>query len=167
MNSLMNQAATGGGFAVTFSNQDVSNWALTSGHRLERFSIEGQGTVFARLSSTAALNPANLLDGLYVELPEQFTARSNGKAIQVGIVARTARANPAQSFSVIYLTRQAGNSGWQTFSLGAEFQLLTFDFTVPSVPEGYSTKPILSIYGDPAGDGKGVELLGAYVKLKQ
>jgi hypothetical protein len=163
----MSQAAAGGGYAATFSDQDASKWMIAGGHQLERFSLDGRNTVLARLSSSAPITSTTLLDGLYVELPEQFAALSNGKKIEIGVVARTARANPAQSFSTIYLTRQAGNSGWQTFSLGPEFELKSFEFDVPYVPTGYEARPIVAVYGDPNGGGKGVELLGMYVKLKQ
>lgn len=163
----MTQAAAGGGYAATFSDQDASKWLIAGGHRLERFSLEGRDTILARLSSSDPIAPTKLLDGLYVELPEQFTSISNGKKIEIGIVARTAKANSAESFSVIYLTRQAGNSGWQTFSLGPEFELKSIEFDVPLVEGGYNARPIVAIYGDPSGGGKGVELLGLYVKVKR
>ncbi|NOT39667.1 MAG: hypothetical protein HOP13_04165 [Alphaproteobacteria bacterium] len=162
----MNERAVGGGYAATFSEREGAQWTVSDGHRLERLSIGG-GTVLARLSSGKALTADMMLGGVHLELPEQFATTSNGQKIEVGLVARRAKTNSSDTISVIYLTRQAGNSGWQTFSLADDFQLNTFEYSVPQVVEGYTAKPIVAIYGDLSGSDRGVEILGVYIKLKQ
>ncbi len=156
-------AAVAGGIAVTFSG-DAQGWFLSEGHKLERFAIDAS-TVFARLTSSSPLDPVRVVDGLYVELPNEFAIRSNGKRVEVGVVARSAQSNPSTTFSVIYATQQAGNSGWRTMQLSGAFGLSRLVFDVPRVDEGYAAKPVIVIRGDSNGAGLGVELLGAYAKV--
>jgi len=161
----MNEAAAAGGFAASFSEREGRTWELTRGHRLERFALNGGTTVFARLSSGAALDKSQVIDGLFVELPLEFTRLSAGKRIEVGVVARAAQTNPSNEFSVLYATRQAGNSGWRTFQLASNFELRTFAFDVPAALDGYSAKPVIVVRGDPLGRGLGLELIGVYAKV--
>lgn len=163
----MSQVAASGGFVATFSAADAEKWMVSDGHRLERFSLNGSDTILARLSSANALVPPARLDGLYIELPRDFAATFNGRKIEIGIVARSAKSNPAASFAVVYFTRKMGNTGWLTFKLASEFELKALEYDVPAVPEGYPDGPVVAIYADPSGGDRGVELLGLYVKAKQ
>lgn len=165
----MNEAvAGGGGYAVAFGQADVTKWQLGAGHRLERFSVEGGDAVFARLTSGAPLNKETwewATQGLSTELPVQFNNQTNGKKIEIGIVARMSSANPSKTISVAYATQQAGNSGWQEIALSGDFALKTFTFDVPPLePGSYTAKPILVIHADSSGGGAAAEILGVYVK---
>jgi hypothetical protein len=161
----MTEAASAGGFAASFAAQGGGSWELTPGHRLERLGLNGGGTVFARLSSGIALDKSQIIDGTYVELPAEFAQQSAGKRIEVGIVARAAQSNPSNEFSVLYSTRQAGNSGWRTFQAGSNFEIRSFTFDVPAAPNGYDAKPAIAVRGDSQGKGLGLEIIGVYAKL--
>lgn len=163
----MSAAAAGGGFVATFSETDAPKWTLAQGTRLERFALEGGNTVFARLSSAAAVEATPRLDGVYVELPKEFAATSAGRKIEIGVVARAARSNPAEDFAIVYFTRKMGNSGWLSTDLAPEFQLKIFEYDVPAPEDGYPEGPVVAIRGASAGGDKGVEMLGVYVRLKQ
>lgn len=161
-------AASGGGYAVTFSQVEAAKWRVAPGHRLERFSVDGGQAVFARLISAAPLDKKTFewpTQGLSVELPIEFNNRANGKQIEIGIVARSQMGRPPAPMYVVYATRQAGNSGWQEVALGADFEMKTLKYKMPAYEPGFTNKPVLVINADPSGGGGGVELLGIYVKI--
>ena len=164
----MTNEVAGGGYAVTFSQNEASKWQVGEGHRIERFSLEAGSAVFARLSSSTPLNPTTWewsTQGLSTTFPVEFNNATNGQEIEIGVIARAATANPSSEMSVVYATQQAGNSGWHPIALTGEFALTKFTFTVPKVDDGaYTKQPILVINADKAGGGKSVEVLGVYVK---
>jgi hypothetical protein len=165
--TMMNDVAMRGGYAATFSEPSAKQWQLAAGHRLERFGLNNQGAVFARLTSSAAVDPRSLewhTQGLFWLLPVEFANRTNGKRIEIGIVARQPRSNGAPALTAAYSTRQSGNSAWKYVALGPEFGLHKFVFDVPLAPDGYTNQPILVINSDANAGGKAVEILGAYVK---
>lgn len=152
----------GGGYAVTFSGDDAKKWYVAPGHRLERFSLDGGETVFVRLVSTIALDGATFewhTQGLSVQIPVDFAKRSNGKPIEIGVVARAATGRARAPLTVVYSTRQGGNSGWQQLEAGGQFELKTLSYVVPKREE-YTARPVLVINADPTGNGGGIELLG-------
>jgi len=161
----MSDRVAGVGFARTFTQKDMKDWHLTGGHRLERLAIDRSGTVSARFYSSVPLDTTQFLEGLYLELPAEFRQASNGRKIEIGIVARATSARGSDAFSTIYLTRQAGNSGWRRYPVSSRFELQTFTFNVPRVEAGYLENPFLVIHADASGQGRGIELLGAYVKI--
>lgn len=164
----MTEAASGGGYAATFSSVDAAKWQIAAGHKLERFSVEGEDVSFARLSSNTPMDAATwewATQGLSTTFPVDFNNQTNGGRIEVGVVARAPAANPAGTISVVYATQQAGNSGWRELTLGGEFALSTFTFDVPKVEPGtYTKQPIVVINADPSGAGRSAEILGVYVK---
>lgn len=164
----MNEAAMGGGLAVTFQERDAQKWKLAQGHQLERYSIQGGDVVFARLSSPVPLDGNSLewpSQGLSLPLPVEANNRFNGKILEVGIVARASSGGPTHALSVVYATRQAGNSGWQSIPLGTEFELKTLRYKVPLLPDGYTNPPVLVIHSDPSGAGGKIDLLGVYLRV--
>jgi hypothetical protein len=164
----LNGVTTAGGYAATFADPAASTWRLAQGHRLERFSLNDDGAVFARLTSDVPLNKETwdwATQGLSWSLPVTFNNKSNGKKIEIGIVARQSQANGADALYLAYATHQAGNSGWHKIDLGGSFRLSTFVFDVPKLePGAYTAQPILVMHADPSGTGKSAEILGAYVK---
>lgn len=162
---MLSEVKNAGGFTATFSSADVPKWKLAAGHRLERLELVGQDQMLARLSGSERVDPSVVMDGLLLELPVEFSQRANGKKIEIGIVARASKVGPADSFLAIYLTRQAGNSGWRQFKLSPELVAHKFEYDVPAVSEGYQQHPIVAIHADPGGGDRGVELLGAYVRI--
>ena len=168
--AVLDNVASGGGYAASFLETEVPKWQIASGHTIERFSIGSGGPTFARLTSTGILDEASVQWpqlGLTTMLPLEFATLSNGKKLQVGIIARSARANGSDVMSVVYATQQAGNSGWQKVKLGGDFSVYTFEFDVPPVEAGYTNAPIVAIHSDASGNGKAIELIGLYVKLIQ
>jgi hypothetical protein len=164
----MSDIAAGGGIALTFADNTVDNWRIAAGHRLERFTVSGGHAVFARLSSGVPLTnevPTWSERGLSFSLPMGFSNRMNGAQIEVGVVARKARANSAENLHVVYATQQAGNSGWQKLALEPEFSLLSFKYDVPAVAGGYSIPAIIVLHSDASGAGRAAEVLGVYVKV--
>lgn len=165
---VMNDAAAGGGIAVSFREKDAGKWKIADGHRLERFSLDPTGPVFARLSSSMPLEwQSNQWpnQGLSALLPRQFASAANGRRIEVGFVARTAPVNGSRHFAAIYATQQAGNSQWKSFVLKPQFGTYSFTYDVPALEGGYAAEPIIVFHSDPAGKGRSVELIGLYVKL--
>lgn len=161
------EGGVGGGYSVTFAGNDAKKWYVAPGHRLERFSLGGD-TIVVRLVSSAPLDKETFewpTQGLSVQLPADFGARSNGKPIEIGIVARAAPGRAKAPLTVVYATRQGGNSGWQQLEVGAEFELKTLSYAVPKRDEGYTNPPVLVINADPSGNGGGIELIGVYIKI--
>lgn len=157
-----------GGFAATFSDKDTPKWKIAQGHKVEKFALGQKGPVMGRLSSSVARDKPFVLWselGLSVELPTAFANASNGKGIEIGIVARQAQSNPSTTATAIYATRQSGNSEWRALNLTSEFQLIRFPYRVPLLEEGYKTGPMIVINADIAGGGSAVELLGVYVRI--
>jgi hypothetical protein len=170
MTRITDARIDGVGIAATFSERDAKRWRLAGGHQLERFAVDDGEVVFARLTSSVALdvNSNNWeQQGLSLSLPAAFGNRTNGQVIEVGFAARAPGANSADAVSVIYATRQAGNSGWKSFRVGKDFQLFKFTFNVPNVQGGYTNEPIIAFTSDPGGTGRAVELIGVYVKPLQ
>jgi hypothetical protein len=166
--TAMNEAAAGGGIAISFKGEDVGKWKLANGHRLERFSLDAAGPVFARLSSSMPLEWTSNqwpTQGLSVLLPRQFAEASNGRTVEIGVIARTAPVNGSPRITALYATQQAGNSQWQSIVLKPQFEMYKFTYTVPSLEGGYAAEPILVFHSDPSGAGHAVEMIGAYVKL--
>lgn len=165
--SRMNEIASQGGFAASFSEADARKWLLADGHRFERLSVDSAQAVVGRLSSGVPVDntpPSWESQGLSVELPVTFAQQWNGKRIEIGIIARTPKANPSDVLNVVYATRQAGNSGWRRFKLAPDFQIYTILFDLPEVATGYQNKPIIVLHSDAAGKGHSVELLGVYAR---
>lgn len=160
--------ASRGGHVATFSQQGAQSWRLAQGHRLERFSLNDRGAVFARLSSSTHIDP-NSFDwpnlGLSWVLTREFNNQSNGKRIEIGVVARRAQANSSDSVYLMYATQQAGNTGWKPIPLSTQFELHRVPFDVPNVEGGFANPPILVLHADPTAKGKSVEILGVYVQL--
>jgi hypothetical protein len=168
LGELMSDIRGKGGVGVTFSGADMPNWALGPGHQLDRFSISNSNVVFARLKSSQRLDVASVdwgTSSASFTLSAEFAQRSNGKVIEVGIIARTAQANGAPALAVAYATQQAGNSGWRSLELDPDFRLMKIKYQVPEVPGGYSNLPVIAFHSDPSGSGRAVEILGAYAKL--
>ncbi len=164
----MTEAAAGGGYAVTFVEADAKKWHVGPGHQLEKFTL-GQGdATFARLTSSTPLDESTWewsTQGLSITFPVEFNNLTNGRTIEIGVVARLAQARPTDAISVAYATQQAGNSGWKKIPLGSEFELRKFTFDVPAIGPGtYTKEPILVIHADASGRGRGAEILGVYVK---
>ncbi len=161
-------AGSGGGFSVTFGQNDAKKWHVASGHRLERFSLDSGDAVVARVVSSTPLDTTSTewpTQGLSVDLPAEFSNRSNGKPIEIGIVARVAPGREKGPLTVVYATRQAGNSGWQQLEVGGQFELKTLSYKVPVREGGYTNPPVLVINADPSGNGGGIELIGVYIKI--
>lgn len=159
-------AGGGGGFSITFNQSDAKKWYVAPGHRLERLSLDSDAAI-GRFTSSAPLDFTSLewpAQGLSVQLPVDFSNRSNGKPIEIGIVARASGRQTAP-LTVAYATRQAGNSGWQQLEVGGQFELKTLSYKVPKVDAGYTNPPVLVINADPSGKGGAIELLGVYVKI--
>ena len=162
-----NEATAAGGFAALFTEHDARQWRLAGGHRLERFSLDQTGAVFARLTSSAPVDKTSTdweKQGLTVVFPVAFNNATAGKTVEIGFAARSSSANGADKVSILYATRQAGNSSWREFKLGADFQMFTFKYKVPVDDKPYVNGPIVVITSDPAGGGHAVELMGVYVK---
>ena len=164
----MNDVASAGGYAITFANRDAEQWQVAAGHRLEKFSIDGGAIVFARLTSMTPLVADSFewpTQGLSVSLPPDFGNRSNGRSIEIGVVARAASGHPNATLSAVYATRQAGNSGWKKVPVGSQFELKTIKYDVPKLEGGYTNPPVFVLNADASGSGGSIELIGIYFKI--
>jgi hypothetical protein len=167
LSKIMSEATSSGGYAATFSEQDIKLWKIGAGHRVERFSFQGENTALARVTSTVALGqPTTQWEelGLSIRLPTRLSEDNKGYAVEVGIVARQPSQNASDAVSVVFATQQTGNSGWNTLPLSRTFELRTFKWTIPPIEGAYSVNPILVINADASGQGKAIEILGVYVK---
>ena len=83
-------------------------------------------------------NPGGSTNGAYIELVNDELY--SGRLVKVQFIAKAIEAN--SELSVAYSTNDVGNSGWKTFSLTEDFQLLSFLAPVshaslmPSLPNG-------------------------------
>jgi hypothetical protein len=165
---IMNDVASSGGMALTFDDTSIRQWGIAPQHRLERFSLDGSGAVMARLTSSIPLVgdtvPWNE-KGLSFQLPFGMATKTNGKKIEIGIIARQSKSNGSNHINVVYATQQAGNSGWQKFKLTGEFALQKLEYEVPLIAEGYAASPIVVMHADDTGSGRAVEILGLYIKI--
>lgn len=161
-------ASNQGGISAAFGDAEVKKWQIPDGHQLERFGLNDQGMVFARLRSDGPVNndlPDWALRGLSLRLPTALNQAAQGKDIEIGVVARSAQSNPSPEMAAVYATQQAGNSGWQNFKLTSYFDLHKFTYTVPVPDTGYDRSPILVIHPDAVGKKRSVEILGVYIKI--
>ena len=164
----MQKITSEGGFAATFTDADSRRWQLADGHKFERLALDSSNAALGRLSSSVPVDatpPSWESQGLSIELPISFAQQSNGKRIEIGIAARSARSNPSNVLTAVFATRQAGNSGWRNFKLSSELKIHTILFDMPFVESGYTSKPIVVLHSDAAGRGRAVEIVGLYVKL--
>jgi hypothetical protein len=164
----MRTAAVGGGYSASFSEQDVGKWQIAEGHKIERFSAGQSGSVFARLTSSGALDKSSVqwpTLGLSATLPVEFATATAGKKLEIGIIARSSQSNGSAALSVNFATRQAGNSGWQDIPLKPDFELFKFEYNVPVVETGYTNGPMIVLHSDATGSGNSAELIGIYVKV--
>ena len=162
--SRMNEAVQRGGFAATFGAEDTHVWKIDENHQLERFRLTDAGFGFARISSSVALTPGIVHVGAALYWPAEVSQKFNGQKVQVGIIARTASANGSPEFGAVFATRQAGNSGWHFLKPTGDFTLLSFEFQIPPVAEGYTNEPMVMIHADPKGAGRAIEVLGVMVR---
>jgi hypothetical protein len=164
-------AALSGGYAMLFSGPDAEKWKVAPGHQLEKFSVESGDAAFARLTSSAPLDTKTWewsTQGLSIMLPVEFNNQTNGKKVEIGIVARATAVKSTDSISVAYATQQAGNSGWKKIPVSRDFELFKFVFAVPALePGSYTHQPILVVHADASGSGRSAEILGVYVKNYQ
>ncbi len=163
----MSDVASAGGFAASFAENDAKRWRLSDGHRFERLSVGSSTAVVGRLASSVALEvspPSWESQGLSIELPATFAQQSNGKRVEIGVIARAPRSNASPALNAVFATRQAGNSGWRQFELGGEFQVQTIVFDMPEVPGGYTAQPIIVLHSDAEGQGRAVEILGVFAR---
>lgn len=165
--ALINDPALRKGFVATFAESPSRQWQITEGHMLEKFWLKQPDIVMARLRSNMPRRDDMLLQGLSIELPIEFAQMVNGKEIEVGLLARSSQTNGALEVSLVYATKQAGNSGWQTLKLTPQFELHSFKFAVPEVAEGYTARPTIVVHADTQGQGRAVEILGIYAKQTQ
>lgn len=163
----MVSAASVDGYSATFSESDIGKWKIADGHKIERFGSGSTGAVFARLTSSAALDKASVAWptlGLSATLPVEFANLASGRRVEIGFVARSSQSNGSSELSALYASRQAGNSGWQSFQLKPDFELYKFHYDVNPVEGGYTNGPMIVFHSDATGSGKSVEFLGMYVK---
>jgi hypothetical protein len=163
----MNEA-TGGGIAVTFAHPDANRWQIAAGHRLEKLSVDRGDAVVARLTSMAPIDAASYewpSQGLSVSFPPELGNKSNGRSIEIGVLARATPGRPGATLSLAYATRQAGNTGWKHIPLSGQFELKTLKYDVPKREEGYTNSPVLVLNADASGNGGSIELLGVYIKV--
>jgi hypothetical protein len=161
-------ASKQGGISAAFSDGEVKKWQIPDGHQLERFGLNDQGMVFARLRSDGPINndlPEWALRGLSLKLPTALNQAAQGKEIEIGVVARSAQSSPSPEMAAVYATQQAGNSGWQSFKLTSYFDLHKFTYKVPVPDTGYDRAPILVFHPDVEGKKRSVEILGVYIKI--
>ena len=166
--TAMNEAAAGGGYVATFMEGDVGKWQIADGHKLERFSLGSNGPVFARFTSSTTLDKTSVqwpALGLSMTLPPEFANAVAGKKVEVGIIARAAQSNGSNELSVVYATRQSGNSGWQSIALQPNFEAYKITYDVPNREGGYTNGPMIVFHSDASGGGRAVEMIGAYLKV--
>src|SRR5262249_7776650 len=120
--------------------------------------------------SSSTLDKASVLWpslGLSLTLPPEFANNVAGRKVEVGVIARSAQSNGSPEISVMYATRQAGNSGWQSIALQPNFEAYKFTYDVPNHEGGYTNGPMVVFHSDASGGGKAVEMIGAYIKIVQ
>src|SRR5262245_59223053 len=87
-------APAAGGVVGLFGEQDSRKWRIAAGHRLERFSLNQEGAVFARLTSTVPLDRSSVdwaSQGLTITFPPEFNYATAGRTIEIGLAARSAQ----------------------------------------------------------------------------
>jgi hypothetical protein len=164
----MTEIAASGGQVSTFSKGLINTWKVAEGHKLERFGLNDEGAVFARLTSSVVLDGKsfdwpNL--GLSWLMTQEFNNSVAGRRIEIGIVARRSQQNSSEQLFLMYATQQAGNTGWKPVPLSNQFELQKIYFDVPSPEGGFQNPPIMILHSDPDGKGRSVEMLGAYVRV--
>ena len=165
--SAMEEVVSQGGFAASFADDDAKNWRLADGHQFERHAVDSARAVIARLSSSVPLDvspPSWESQGLSIELPVTFAQQTNGRRIEIGIVARAAPTNTSGVLSAVFATRQAGNSGWRKFKLKPNFEVHKIVFDMPTIETGYTAKPIVVVHADAPGKGRAIELIGIFAR---
>ena len=82
--------------------------------------------------TNAGTNSGGETSGVAFILTGEDEAAASRSRTTVSIVARALNGGTSD-MKVSYSTNDVGNSGWQTFSLGADYDIYTFEYVVPTM----------------------------------
>jgi hypothetical protein len=103
-------------------------------------------------------------DGVLVRVPAETAAQLGGRKVKVTITARTSPTNGSPSFKAMYYRPGSeGGSGWQDFTLTAEFAPYSFEYAVPEAPSSSGVDNI-GFWADTEGKGRGLEIAAVAVE---
>lgn len=146
-----------------FAAGSLAGWNAQEGNAIM---LTGTDGILAMVVRSWVTDPASsgLTGGAFVALPIDVTERFAGHSITVTVVAREARAQPAETFAVAYSTAEVGNSNWRRFDIGPEYATYSFDYDIPDhLPV---TPDYLGVWADLDGSGRGVAVVAAAIRIK-
>jgi hypothetical protein len=118
---------------------------VTCAHHIDA----GTATAYIRLANgnrNAAAYGAT--EGYSIRLPDTVEAVASGSLVSVNVIARAA--DGARSwFALAYSTNEVGNSGWHWIEAGPEWEIFTFEYSVPVMKDGNGD--FIGIIPDSAG----------------
>lgn len=108
------------------------------------------------LITSAEENPGSggSTHGVFVRVSDEFEQAASGNRIRVSITAKRSEENAAETFAIAYSTNEVGNSGWQSFQAGEDFEIFVFKYDVRPMREGKGD--FVGVWADVTGSGKGL-----------
>lgn len=116
------------------------------------------------LFSSKLLKPstAGATQGTYTQVPQDVESKVSGKKIKISVVAKKGSTS-SSSFAVAYSTAQVGNSGWHKFFPSSEYDVYSFEYTVPKMKT--PNFDYIAIWGDTTGKGNGVSIKEVAIEI--
>ena len=102
-------------------------------------------------------------DSGIVRLTPAMSTTLSGRRVTVSITLRKAPQNGSSVAKAMYSRPGVGTSGWRDLPAGADFSTVTFDYDVPT-QEGPRGPDLISIWADPEGQGRAVEIRTVEIK---
>lgn len=118
---------------------------LTVDHQLPTGPAQLSGNVEGLASSGAP--------GIYLTVPDEVELAASGREVVIAVMARVSTPG---AIDIAYSTSEVGNSGWQRFELGTDYERIEMRYTVPEMVRG--NKDYLGFRPDPMGTGQVLEI---------
>lgn len=173
--SIVFALSFGGGYATVDERQIAEVGYVVEGEYLSRltsapgtsYDIAGDANnpaAYAVLAAHMTQEQAGASAGVFATLGPAYEKALAGQTVRIAVRARKGRSNPSDSFQVGYFTAGAGDSEWQSFDLGQDFEDYSFTFR-PGLPEGDPGNDYLGIWPDPSGDSGTIDVERMTVKI--
>lgn len=147
----------------SFSASPPLTGLVASPPKMQANTDTSAGSPAVRLSGVDKSAESSGTPGIYLPLTEEFEKSASCRRVRVEILARAPRTGAAKRFAVAYSTNEAGNSGWNVFSLARTPEKYIFEFDVPTMKQGLGD--YLGFLPDVDGTGGAVEILAVNIAI--
>lgn len=148
----------------TLSGLDLQKLTAAPGTEVSFIDGQGERPLLAVLSSNNPRKLANASAGVFGTLGPNYEAGFGGYDLEITITARAGRDKPLSEFKAGYFTVGVGDSRWQNFTLSANFEDYSFNFT-PKPPKGNPGNDFVGIWPGDEGKSETMELKSIRIRI--